>query len=694
MKSRQEFVTFCHLCIGRCSRRATVEDGKIIELERDTESGLFSEFCPTTKGRSIMEIGTHPLRLKYPQKRKGARGEGKWKRISWDEALDTIAEKLGDIKAKFGPEYVGMFLGEPKGMEFAFGQRFAAAFGTSSVATPAHICGGPLFAASHSTYGEHCVFDEKHTPRLIVSWGCNSINTNNGLHRESFRAALLNGAKLAVIDPKRIDIAKRADLWIKLRPGSDGALAMGVLKVIIEEKLYIEDFVARWTTGFDKLQEEIKKYRLEDVEKVTWVPQEQIKKLARLYAEFKPSFINWGNGLDQILNGFQTARALCILRAITGNLDVPGGEIYITPGTFTRPGRFYLVKKYPRKTENTPGSEFKWAMMSAYVPYQSLIKAILEEKPHPVKAGICILTDPIISYPDSMQTYRAFMKLDFSVVLEIFMTPTAALADIVLPVAHGIEHDTVGYWPPDLGELRAYPKLIDPPGESWSDMKIINELSKRLGLKEDFWDDENKALDYMLEPSGLTFQDFKQKRILLPSKDKYRRYEDGGFKTPSGKVEIYSARLEELGYSPLPRWEEVSRFRFEPSQEYPLLLTNDKEDAYYNTGYKHLAFLRKMSPEPITRLNPETARKAGLKDGDMVYIETKKGKIKQKLSLDRDLDPRVVYAGWGWWFPEEPADLFNWRKSNLNVLTDADPPYEPYVGSVELRGIPCRVYKA
>lgn len=691
MKSREQILTFCHICAGACSVKATVEEGKIVAWEPDTESGLPHEPCPPFKGLSIMELASHPDRLRYPQKRVGARGEGKWARISWDEALDTIAEKFRDLKQRYGPESVGLGLGEPKGMEFAFAQRFASAFGTPNVATPSHLCAAPDLGASFITFGTQSLpHSEKHLPRLIILWGSNLLETGGSYWRETTRSALIAGAKLVVIDPKRIDIAKRADLWIRPRPASDGALALGILKVIIEEKLYDADFVAGWTSGFEQLQEHVKSFSLGDVETVTWVPRRQVEELARLCAERKPMIVHIGNGLSHGMYTLQACRAIHIMRAITGNVNIPGREVQITPAPFTRPGRFMLLSKFPRRPEKTLGNEFKWAMMTAYIPYQALIDGILEDK---VKAALFVLTNPLSAYPDARKTYQALMKLDFMAISEIFPTPTTAVADIVLPAATGQEHHDVGYWGVG-GALRSYPKLVEPPGESWPDPKIINELAKRLSLGEYFWDDYKKGIDLMVEPSGLSFPVFQQQRLLKP-KIEYVKSDKGGFGTPSGKVEVYSPRAEEqLGCRPLPRWEELSRFRFATSAEYPLLLTNRKEEAFMLTGYKHIASLRKIKPEPLVELHPETAARAGLKEGDYAYIETRRGRIKQKVCLDPDLDPRVVFGAWGWWFPEEPANLYGWDKSNFNILTEHEPPYESTTGSVDLKGIPCRVYKA
>ena len=688
-RSRQEYFTFCHICPGHCSIKATVEDGKVVDIAPDMESGLPNELCPVKKSRfSIPEVLTHPERLTHPLKRVGARGEDKWEEISWDEALDTIARKFMDIKEKFGPESVAMCLGEPKGLEFAFAQRFATAFGTPNVITPGWCCGVPSGQASGFTYGGNCVPDEETFPRLIVMWACNLTHTSGGMRRESLEAALEQGGKLIVVDPKKTSMASMADLWIRLKPGSDGALAMGMLKVIIEEKLYDQEFVAGWTVGFERLQAEVSTFSLDDVERVTWVPAEKIIEFARLYARVKPGAIQWGNALDCVANSFQAGRAIAILRAITGNINIPGGDVFLTPALYTRPGRFFLLNQLPRVKEKTLGNEFKVAVKSAFVPAIPLIDAILDEKPYPVKAAFCILTNPIISYPNSQRTFQAFNKLDFLVVSELFLTPTAALADIVLPASWGMEHEEVGYWPGWYEEIRAYPKLVDPPGECWADTRIINELAKRLGLGEYFWEDDEEALDYMLEPSGISYHELKEKRVLSPKRE-YKR----DFRTPSGKVEIYSESLEKMGYDPLPLWKQLSQLP-EATDEYPLLLTNGKEETYMLSSYKYVASLRTIRPEPIAEVNSETAKVLGLNDGDLIYIETPKGRIKQRLAFNPNLDERVVFAAFGWWFPEDRKKLFGWDKANINLLIDSGPPYDRTTGIVNIKGIPCSVYLA
>ena len=687
-KSQQEFFTFCHVCPGHCSVKATLEDGRVVDIVPDRESGLPNELCPVKKGRfSIPEVLNHPDRLKYPQKRIGARGEGKWERISWDEALDTIAQKLLTLKEAYGPESVAFGLGEPKGLEFAFAQRLASAFGTPNVVTPGWCCGIPSGMASTLTYGWNCVPDEEHLPSLIVLWAVNNNHTSGGIRREAFERAIDSGAKLIVVDPRKIDVASIADLWIRLRPGSDGALSMGLLKVIVEEKLYDKKFVDIWCSGFDALEEELKTFPMNEVEEITWVPEGRIREFARLYAETKPAIIQWGNGLDTSAIAFPGARGIAILRAITGNLNVPGGEMFLTPAPFLRPGKFFLLSKFSRNRERAVGGEFKLAVRSAFVPPHAFVNAVLTGEPYRIRAGLFLLTNPILSYPDSKKTFEAFMRLEFTVVSELFMTPTAALADILLPAAWGMEHEELGYWPGWYEEIRAYPKLVDPPGEAWADTKWLNELGKKLGLKEYFWESDGEALDDMLKPSGFTYEDMKLKRV-LHSKREYKKHD---YRTPSGKVEIYSKKAADFGYSPLPHWKEVSNLP-ELTDEYPLLMTNAKEEVYMLTGYKHVASLRNMKPEPMVEMHPETAKKMGFNEGQLIYIETNKGRIIQRLALDDALDPRIVVISFGWWFPEDRYTIYGWNKSNINILTRSEPPYEPGIGTVDLRGIPCKVY--
>jgi anaerobic selenocysteine-containing dehydrogenase len=312
-----------------------------------------------------------------------------------------------------------------------------------------------------------------------------------------------------------------------------------------------------------------------------------------------------------------------------------------------------------------------------------LVKSVLEGSPYPVKAVLAILTNPLATYPDTKRVHEAFMKLDFVVVADVFHTPTTALADVVLPAATFLEHDDIGYWPGWFGDVRAYPKLLDPPGEARPDTEIINDLAKRVGLEKYFFKNESEILDYWLKPANLTYKEFVENVGAIYARSLYNPFKVIGYKTPSGKVEVYSQQLEELSISPMPRFEELaeSLTLLEPTKEYPLLMTNGKEELYILSGFRNLTKLNIQVKDPTARLNPETAKKLGLKEGDWIYLETKKGRVKQKLLIDPQVDPRVVLASFGWW-----------GEFDLNLITDSNPPYDPATGSPHLKGVPCKVY--
>jgi anaerobic selenocysteine-containing dehydrogenase len=692
---------FCFLCGKHCSLIAHVDGSrKVVKVTADKESGIFCDICEDAKGPvTIPGTYNHPDRLQYPLKRVGERGSGKWERISWDEALDTIATKLRHYRDTYGPETVAMVLGEPKGLEFAFGQRFATAFGTPNVITPGCYCGVQTGFANQFTYGSMLFLadDNVKETKAVMLWGTNPRHiggTFNGMLPTELDARLDNGCKLIVVDPWKIDYVNRADIWIKPKPGMDGALALGMLKVIVEEKLYDPGFVARRTTGFEELREHVGTFSLDDVERETWVSKEQIVEAVRLFALSRPNMLNWGNALEGTVAALQTCRAVAMINGLTGSVGIPGGMVVKKPAPFFRPGAFYFPKGVVRKKEQSIAQEFILSVGAAYVPTQTLVKAILHETPYAIRAGIFFVTNPLSTYPEAAQAYEAFMKLNFTVVADVFHTPTTDIADILLPAALPGEHSTIAYWPAWTGYLKCDPKFTDPPGEAWPDIKIINELAKRLGLGEYFFDDAEEVLDLWLKPSGLTYEQFKEKRILYPSRVYLEGHEDTYFQTPSGKVELYSEQMAQLGIGALPTWEEVLKASGVAceSDAYPLLMTNRKERAFMLSQGKTIKKLRTKFPEALVEIHPWTAREAGVDEGDMVYIETPKGRIQQKVKLNSDIDPRVVMPAFGWWYPEEPSTQFDWRKSNINILLDYGPE-ELATGAVQLRGIPCRIYK-
>jgi len=701
----------CGLCVGNCGVLVTLEEGRAVGIKGDPESPLNrGALCPI--GRASLEYLYHPDRLTYPLRRVGGRGEGKWQKISWDEAFNLAAEALNKVKQEYGPEAVAMVHGSAKGSMDTHLVRLANAFGTTNVVCADYVCHVPRVLAAELTFGFFPGADYGYPPACIISWGANDAETHFLRHKDLVQA-VNKGAKLIAIDPRETEVAKMAYLWLRVRPGSDLALALAMINVVINEGLYDKDFVDKWTVGFDKLQAHVQDYPSEKVAEITWAPADLIVKAARLYATNRPGHIEWGNALDHNVNSFQVSRAISILMAITGNLGVPGGEIE-SRGSGFRFGdpessesgvlgrwssRMELRDKIPREErQNKVGADLNMLPDFRYVLPQSFTKSVLEGDPYQIRAAFVQASNPLSCWPDVQEAYRALKKLDFLAVSDMFMTPTAALADIIFPAASYLEYD--GIQMPTNGAVVQLQRKVAQIGECRSDHEIINGLAKKLGLEEYFWGNIDDFWDAILEPVGLTFKEFK-KIGLFTGKEKqpnqYRRYEQNGFKTPSGKVELYSSRLNEWGFDPLPTYYEPPETPYsdpELAKEYPLIFISWKRKPYRHSGGRQVSSLRGSHPEPIIMIHPETADKLGIKEGDWVYIETKRGRIRQKATLTASIDPRVVGVDYGWWFPEKGVpELYGWAESNVNILTNDKPPFNREMGSANLRGFLCKVYK-
>ena len=700
----------CGLCSASCGVLITLEDGKAVGIKGDTESPPNrGDLCKI--GLASLEYLNHPDRLKHPLKRAGERGEGKWQQISWDEAFSLVADALNKVKQEHGPEAVIMVHGSAKGPMDTHLVRLANAFGTPNVVCSDHVCHVPRMLAAEFTFGFLPIAEYGQPPACIVVWGVNMAETRSNINRH-FVQAREKGTKVITIDPLETGIAKMADMWLRVRPGSDLALALGMINVVINEELYDKDFVNKWTVGFDKLKHHVQDYPPERVAEISWVPADLIVKAAKLYATNSPSHIEWGNALDQQLNSFQVGRALSILMALTGNLGVPGGEVEALGSGF-RDGdsnkessqigilgrwsyELELRDKLPREERKNKVSpdllpDFR------YVLPQSVVKSILEEDPCPIRGMFVQASNPLSCWPNIRRTYQAFKRLDFLAVSDLFMTPTAALADIVFPVAGYLEFDGIQMTP--MGTIAQAQRKVAQIGECRSDYEIINGLAKKLGLGEYFWDSIDDFWNSVLGPTGLTFEEFKKMGRFTGKKKikQYKQYEESGFKTPSDKVELYSRQLEEWGFDPLPTYYEPPETPYsdpELGKEYPLLCTTRKVAVYRHSGGRQIPSLRRSHPDPLVIIHPDTANKLGIEVGDWIYIETKRGKIKQKANLSASVEQRIVVVDHAWWFPERnEKDSFGFEDSNYNVLTNDRPPFNKEVGSFNIRGLACKVYK-
>ena len=568
----------------------------------------------------------------------------------------------------------------------AFAQRFRGVYGTPNLLSVEGNCFRSRIMARQMTFGGYPI-EEPWNSRCILVYGQNMDQSRITVGAKLYKAMEEGTLEhVVVIDPKRIPMSNHG-IHLQLRPGTDTALSLGFLNVIIEENLQDQAFIDKYCLGFDKLREHVKEYTPEKVSEITWVPAEDIRKVARLFATSKPAAVVPGTcSIDQHINGFQGNRVHSIMQAITGNVDIPGGWVSIP---FIRLGDMRMTEiSDPIGSEEHPLFRRFWGRTSPYGQQMLFADAVLEKKPYPIKGLICTGGNPAMTLPDSERIREAMKALDFMVVSELFMTETAKLADIVLPACSFLEKGGVGYV---YGVTNCIPyamlrkQVIEPIGESWPDWKIWTEIANRMGYQEFFpWKTEEEIIDFFLGPSGLTREQLENEH---PEGTYYaeKKYKQGKYYTPSGKIELYSQTLAENGYDPIPKHVEPSKSPVstpELFKKYPIILTTGaRVPEYTHTQLRGVPSLEKTAPEPLAEVHPETAAKYGLADGDMARVETTKGTIEIRIGTTKALHPNVFSIPHGW------------AKANANELTELTP-RDPVTGYTEMKALLCRISKA
>lgn len=686
----------CRMCHGGCGVLVYVKDGKVKKIAGDPDCPInHGTLC--TKGIASTQLAYHPNRLTHPVKRKGPKGSGVWERISWDEALDTIAERMLRCKDAYGAESVVLGYGTGRENEAVI-YRFANLFGSPNVLTAGHFCYGPRIATSIITCGTNPIVDYENHPKLIMVWGNNVVISNPDCYKgEPFSVALDEGAHLIVVDPRLTRSAARANVWLQLRPGTDAALALGMCNVIVNESLYDKEFVENYVHGWDQFVQRVNEYPLERVEKITWVPKEKIKEAARLFAAIKPAAIQWGVAIEQQINCADNDRLLMDLMAITGNIDRKGGQVLFKTPNIRNVGQFgaHGMLATDQRDKRLGGDMFRLAGRFGIINPKCVWDAILEEKPYPVKLLFLISSNPVLTRDNAREVYRALEKVEFLAVADFFITPTAELADIVLPAATWLEMDYIADFWKRHGYIFPRRKVIQV-GECRSDHDMLNDLAHRVGMNEYWWDDFEKALDWILEPMGITWQDFKEMDYIRGEVD-YEKYRKDGFSTPTRKFELYSTMLEKLGYDPLPQYREPPESPVSTPElyaEYPyILITGKRLPGFFHTENRQVPSLRELHKDPIVEMHPETAEKEGIHEGDWVVIESPRGKIRHRARLFLGLHPNVISCQHAWWFPEKADPGHGWEESNVNILTDnAYNTCDPAMGATSIRTLLCKIY--
>ncbi|MCC6890558.1 MAG: molybdopterin-dependent oxidoreductase [Hyphomicrobiales bacterium] len=722
-------------CHGGCGQKLFVEDGRLVRVEGDENN-------PWNQGRScprvlaLKQYVYHPDRITRPLKRVGARGEGRFEPISWDEAFDLCERRLRAIRDAHGAESVifvqgtGRDVGGPLTLlAYSFGSPNWVQLGLSG-----HSCYTPRLAAMKAVLGDFCVADcsqflerryddpQWTPPKVIVTWGQNPTNgCPDGFFGHWIVDCMKRGSKIIAVDPRNTWITGRAAHHLQIRPGTDGALALGLLHVIIAEGLYDQAFVDRWVHGFEALRERVAQYPVDAVAAITEIPAAEIVAAARRFARAKPAAIHWGVSVDMCPDATAVAQAIIGLSAITGNIDIPGGQVIARPvqGVTSYPFlteelvALYGADLIKRLNEKRIGAD-AYPMVKNFRGWaqpDKVIEQIESGEPYPIKAA-WIQTSNVIGGQAARADYHldALQKLDFIAVVDLFHNPTTmALADVVLPAATFAEKDSIRAWWAPLAAIRKRVQV----GECKSDWEINFELARRFnpeGTKR--WNTLQDLFDERLKPSGAGFAQLVEEGGWRmppegPSRP-YRRHERGllrgdgapGFATPTGKIEVACETYKQWGLDPLPFYTEPAQSAVSTPElfaKYPLvMITGARSQLYFHSEHRMIPWLREKMPDPIVEVHPQTARDYGIENGEWVYLENDLGRVKRKAAITLKVKPGHVHTMHGWWLPEREGaapSLYGYADYQINRLIPGPQCSRSGFGGGQYRTTLCRLRK-
>jgi anaerobic selenocysteine-containing dehydrogenase len=660
--------TFCQICRAECGMIVHLEDGKVARVEGDPEDP-WSRGKLCVKGRNAPRILYAEDRLLHPllRDRKG----GPLRRVTWDEAIDTIADKMEVMKQRFGPEALAFYRGTTaKVVDQAVLSRLATLYGTPNVTGTWSVCVGPKILAYDHTFGlppmPWCDLKEA---KYIILWGASPAATH--LHRyrgitADIISARRRGAKLVLIDPRRLPLGSHADHYLQIRPGTDIALALAMIHHIIKGNLYEKAFVESHTVGFEELAAHVHQYTPEWAEEITDIPAETIRKVATDFALTKPASLDRRQGVQHCRRATQTLRAMAILMAVTGNVDVAGGLMF-TP--YRRLQSLPVPEDLRRSAKSFWRDRFPLAKdASALLP-----EAILSERPYPIRGLVVVEGNPMSCFANSAKVQQALAKLDLVVVHDLFMNDTAELADVILPACTFLEKGEIS-----VQSLRTdYPvrtrtPVTDPRGEALPEWRWLSLLGRRLGYEAFFpFDNDQQAIDAVLDRAGWSGQE-----PAVPTT--HGRVVENGFTTPSGKIELYSHSLEQSGFDPLP----TAPMAWPEDGAYPYyLITGARVAQFYHSQHRSISALREVHREPLAEISRTLASQIGVRNGENVSVETHVGSAPFKVNITEDIHPLTVSIPHGW------AGVHN-----ANWLVD-DLACDPMAATPPYRDMRCRIRK-
>jgi anaerobic selenocysteine-containing dehydrogenase len=765
---------FCPLCVSRCGCEAVVENDRLVAIEPDPSHPTGQALC--AKGRAAPALVETPDRLLYPVRRTRPKSDPDpgWRRISWDEALDETAAALRRIAAESGPEAVAFGVTTSSGTAISDAQpwidRLINAFGSPNNCNSWEICAWHRQFARAFTTGTGIGMPDYAQAGCILLWG---HNPSTSLLAAATRVAeaRARGAKLVVIDPRHIGFAVKADCWLRVRPGTDAALALAIAGVMIEQGWFDAEFIRDWSNGsflvreddgmllragalatggegfiawdegcgtalrynpaprgydlppirlaltgrfivagkdgpiacrpaFELYAAQCRAMSPEAAAKITGVDAAAIRETARLLWQHRPVAHYTWTGLEQHSNATQTDRAIAILHVLTGSIDAAGGNLHLAQVPVNDVSGSEL--RDPRQLQKALGLAERPLGLgkSGWILSDDLYRAVIDAEPYRVCGLVGFGLNLLLSHADAARGAEALHQLEFHVQTDLYLTPTAAYADIVLPVASAWEREglRVGFeLDQDACELVQFrPAVVAPRGEARPDIDIVFDLAVRLGLGNQFWHgDIAAALDHRLAPSGLTLAALRAapRGIRVPLETIYRKYRDSGFATPSGKIEIFSAALQQIGEPPVPEY----RAPYSQAANFPLTLTSVKTPLYCHSQHRNLARLRRLEPDPVAEISPATASARDIGEGDWLRISTPRGQVRARARLNALLADGVVAAQHGWWQAcpelELPGyDALDPDGANINLAIGIEAT-DPVSGAAAHRCYPCQIEK-
>ncbi len=697
----------CGICPAGCWVEVGLQAGRLTAIKAAAGHPL-GMIC--RRGEQAPEIVYSEHRLRYPLRRVGPKDTHQFERISWDQAYDLIVENLNRIKAESGPEATAIYTGrgafelslcdmfQPAGVAVSSASSVLFPFGSPNTMGVGALCYVSFaMLAPHVTMGRMLVnmFSDMENAELLVVWGANPATDSPPLDMHRLEAAARRGADIVVIDPRRTETVVRTGAqWVPIRPGTDGALALGMLSVMVAEDLYDEDFADRWCHGFPELVSYIQHFNPEVVADITGVPAATIRDLARRICRATGACPVMYTGLEYSNSGIQAIRAVLTIFALAGQLDVPGGI-----------GLAMLGTHFPiNRSCNQPNPDLDRAVALDTFPLYShyrgeshasgLVKSVLEGQPYRIRALIIHGASLLTSWPQTPLWRETLNRLDFTVCIDRQLTADAAYADVVLPATTMFEIESyMGYGP--IFRLRE--RLIEPVGEARNDFLIMAELARRLGYGHLYPQSERELIDLALEGSGYSRAEVEAAGgwVKLPTPlMEYRKWEKGGlrpdgrpgFDTPTGKLEIHSMVLEEYGYEPLPKYTEPTEGPLGNPQlagQYPLVFNSGaRPNNDFRSQHHGIQGLNRDHPEPVVELNTADADARGISTGDLVEVRTARGAVPFRAHVTEDIVGGSIEANMGGGTPVGPK---GWREWNVNELTDLS-------NFDEISGFP--VYKA